>query len=302
MRKIILLLLIIVSSFMISWHAPGHMTGGAIAYYYLKENNPEVLQKVLKSLEKHPWFSAKWADTTAGLTAEEKKIALFMLASIYPDDIKRIPALDDKEQHLWHYIDYPYVPEGETVEGKPPLIPNAEEKLDSLMIALKNDHDSKERAIGLCWLFHIIEDIHQPLHTAQLFTTDHPDGDRGGNSTFITINSSTHPTVLHSYWDGLITGTIKNIPAKADTLIHRDEFKESNLAELTTDTTFKMWIKNESLEFAKNDVYKKGKIAGTKSNPSPVDQEYITNAKTIAQKRIVLAGIRLAKKLIEIYS
>ena len=44
---------------------------------------------------------------------------------------------------------------------------------------VKNQKDAEQRAIALAWLFHLVGDIHQPLHTAQLFTVDYPDGDRG---------------------------------------------------------------------------------------------------------------------------
>jgi len=38
-----------------------------------------------------------------------------------------------------------------------------------------------KRAIALTWVFHLIGDIHKPLHTVQLFTREYPNGDRGGN-------------------------------------------------------------------------------------------------------------------------
>jgi S1/P1 Nuclease len=41
--------------------------------------------------------------------------------------------------------------------------------------------DPEQKAIALAWLFHLVGDIHQPLHTAQLFTVEYPKGDRGGN-------------------------------------------------------------------------------------------------------------------------
>jgi len=46
---------------------------------------------------------------------------------------------------------------------------------------VRNGTDPGRKAIALAWLFHLVGDIHQPLHTAQLFTVDYPKGDRGGN-------------------------------------------------------------------------------------------------------------------------
>ena len=39
---------------------------------------------------------------------------------------------------------------------------------------VKNENDPERRAIALAWLFHLVGDIHQPLHTAQLFTVYYP--------------------------------------------------------------------------------------------------------------------------------
>jgi hypothetical protein len=44
---------------------------------------------------------------------------------------------------------------------------------------VKNENDGERKAIELAWLFHLVGDIHQPLHTAQLFIVEYPQGDRG---------------------------------------------------------------------------------------------------------------------------
>lgn len=42
---------------------------------------------------------------------------------------------------------------------------------------VENENDLARKAIALAWLFHLVGDIHQPLHTAQLFMADYPQGD-----------------------------------------------------------------------------------------------------------------------------
>jgi len=37
---------------------------------------------------------------------------------------------------------------------------------------VKNENDPEPKAITLAWLFHLVGDIHQPLHAVQLFTVD----------------------------------------------------------------------------------------------------------------------------------
>src|SRR5205823_6437551 len=62
-----------------------------------------------------------------------------------------------------------------------------------------------EKADALCNLIHFIGDIHQPLHTVARFTTQTPDGDRGGNQVFLRGRWKN----LHSLWDNALnlTGT-----------------------------------------------------------------------------------------------
>ena len=43
-------------------------------------------------------------------------------------------------------------------------------------IIVKNENDAERKAIALAWLFHFVGDIHQPLHTTQLFTVEYPKG------------------------------------------------------------------------------------------------------------------------------
>jgi len=72
---------------------------------------------------------------------------------------------------------------------------------------VKNGNDPERKAIALAWLFHLVGDIHQPLHTAQLFTTDYPKGDRGGNEICVRVKEAEQPMDLHRFWDGVITSS-----------------------------------------------------------------------------------------------
>jgi hypothetical protein len=37
-----------------------------------------------------------------------------------------------------------------------------------------------DKAVAVCWLMHLVGDIHQPLHAVSYYDDDHPKGDRGG--------------------------------------------------------------------------------------------------------------------------
>src|SRR5262249_54722897 len=59
-----------------------------------------------------------------------------------------------------------------------------------------NENDAERKAIALAWLFHLVGDIHQPLHTVQLFTVDYPHGDRGGNEICVRVTRAGQPMNL----------------------------------------------------------------------------------------------------------
>src|SRR5258707_10011420 len=72
---------------------------------------------------------------------------------------------------------------------------------------VKNQAPTNQRAVALTWLFHLVGDLHQPLHTIQLFSREYPHGDRGGNEVCIRLAPERAPLDLHRLWDGLLTST-----------------------------------------------------------------------------------------------
>ncbi len=302
--KIIKLLtgLLFIPLLSLSWNAGGHSTAGAIAYTYLKKNNPVILQKVLVSLQNHPWYQSRWADTLTKINPDQKDITLFMLASVWPDEVRRIPELGGGNKTKWHYINYPFIPLNEAISALAPENINAVEKLNSLLTELKTQKESEEKAINLCWLFHILQDLHQPLHTIGLFDANHPTGDRGGNDTYIKFVDSTRTWVLHSYWDKLVHAENSGYQTYAQKLLDMRIYKPSKLHELKSNLKVEDWVKNESWKLAVSKAYLNGIIKGTKENPTQVNITYDQEARALAERRVVLAGIRLARSLVQIYS
>src|SRR5262249_19822303 len=132
---------------------------------------------------------------------------LFMQAARWADDIR----MTDKQYHraLWHYINWPFKPEGQpvSVQTKSPESVNILTALTENEGVVKSANDAERRAIALAWLFHLVGDVHQPLHTAQLFTVDYPTGDRGGNEICVRVTQAGQPMDLHRFWDGVITSS-----------------------------------------------------------------------------------------------
>ena len=88
-------------------------------------------------------------------------------------------------------INFPFKPASEPEDIKP-LAPHPDNILSALTEnerRVKSQVAADQRAIALEWLLHLVGDIHQPLHTVQLFTREYPHGDRGGNEVCIRLAS-----------------------------------------------------------------------------------------------------------------
>jgi hypothetical protein len=97
---------------------------------------------------------------------------IVMQAARWPDELRNT----DRQYHrgLWHYINWPFKPEGQpaSVQIKDPESVNILTALVENESIVKNDSGPQRKAVALAWLFHLVGDIHQPLHTAQLFTVN----------------------------------------------------------------------------------------------------------------------------------
>ena len=172
---------------------------------------------------------------------------------------------------------------------------------------VKNENDGERKAIALAWHFHLVGDIHQPLHAVQLFTVDYPNGDRGGNEICIRVTQTGQSMDLHRFWDGVITSSsnVTRLRNEATALRNHEEFQRNQLTELGN-TDFESWAK-ESFEIATKIAYRNGGRIGipkggnkdcTMVAAAPVlPAGYVLNASRIADRRMILVGYRLADLL-----
>jgi hypothetical protein len=212
------------------------MLSAAIAYQVLQQENPQTIEKIKPELEKHPWYSNQWQARLRDVPFGDRDIVLFMQATRWPDDIRTT----DKQHHRaqWHYINWPFKPEGQpaNVQIREPEPVNILTALAENEKVVKNGADGERRAIALAWLFHLAGDIHQPLHSAQLFTVEYPQGDRGGNEICVRVTQAGQPMDLHRFWDGVITSSsnLTRLRNEATALRNRQEFQRSQLTELAS--------------------------------------------------------------------
>jgi S1/P1 Nuclease len=150
-------------------------------------------------------------------------------------------------------------------------------------------------------------DIHQPLHTAQLFTVEYPKGDRGGNEICVKVSQAgpgdglTQVLGRGDYLKLEFDAATK----RATALQNRQEFQRGRLTELAS-TDFESWAK-ESFEIATKIAYRNGGLSGsprggnkdcTTVTAAPVlPVGYVVSARRIADRRMILAGYRLADLL-----
>jgi S1/P1 nuclease len=293
-----------------AWNIPGHMLSAAIAHQILHEESPATIDTVKALLGQHPWHSTHWQTSLVPFAGADRDVLLFMLAARWADDIRMV----DKAQHRgpWHYVNMPFKPAGQPahIHVKPPGIPDVLTALADNRETAATDPDPQKKAIALSWLFHLVGDVHQPLHTSQLFSINYPQGDQGGNQICIRTKVGNQPTTLHSFWDDVITRSdrLPVLQKLATFLRTRQEFAKPALTELAT-TDFEGWAK-ESFEAAIAVAYRGGTLTGAPKNlkqdcrevaaAPTLTLDYIATARRVADRRMILAGYRLADSLIRV--
>jgi len=169
MRILTVLFFLFVYTTAHGWNARGHMIVAAIAY---QELDKDQRQSIIDLLTNHPEYERKWKSDYQHLDNDiELGLYLFMRAGVWPDNIRSNKHPDN---HLnapkWHYMNYelrfPYKGELKVTDQD-----NVLQAIEINLRVFKSASASKqEKAVALCWLIHLVGDIHQPLHTVSLFS------------------------------------------------------------------------------------------------------------------------------------
>jgi hypothetical protein len=191
--RIALLLVIVLASPAFAWSEKGHLVVCRLAWRQLTDEQRAQVTAILK---KHPHYEEYLSKgKPEGFSKDEW---VFMRAGAWADWV-RSGSARSYGHSMWHYINYPvtFPGGGGDPEKHQPAAgeKNAVWAMNNALDAIKNDTDVG-KAVSLTWLFHLVGDIHQPLHCVAFYSTKYPDGDRGGNSIRSRIASS--PTNLHA--------------------------------------------------------------------------------------------------------
>ena len=282
-----------------AWDPLGHMLTMKIAYD-----------------EMTPKARAELDAAIARFNAKEKPDAPYdaVTAGCWMDDARS----RTKEFNGWHYVDLPFTREGtpfpEGTRQKPDVIWATGRCED--IVKGGAEEPGIDRDVALVMLLHLVGDIHQPLHT-----TEHHDF--GGNLARIS-NLKDEPVDLifskggnlHFFWDSAYRREFKDgevtvsyatpfFTAEAPVAGHREarkivdreaaelrkKYPPESFGDVKSGSASDWALETHALGY--DLVY--GKLpAGT---PVALDKDYVDASRTCAEKRIALAGYRLAALL-----
>jgi hypothetical protein len=316
MKKVVVSLLLLVSGAapLYAWDSFGHMEVAYLAYQKL---TPAVRARAYDLLRLNPDFASWEATIPAGTSNADKQMMIFMMASIWADQIKSVPPYKDRftednpsspnvppdsptagqnigyadlyRHRYWHFIDEPFSDDGTALPGVPK--PNAETQIAAFRAALASASPDALKSYDLVWLLHLVGDIHQPLHCVTRISHGQPNGDQGGNAVKCANCDSDYGN-LHGFWDDVV-GTTSNNPDYQSVIAAAKQLPQPNpIAASALDVAG--WIA-EGVELAKTVVY--GNPIGAGGGPFTLTPEYRAAAASAARQRVALAGARLANVL-----
>lgn len=309
MRKfkalLLLALLVGLPARAVAWHDWGHMLVAQVAYLRL---SPEAKAQVDRLLGPQPENRRPLITLCAGYYTREtcEKIYDPVTIAVWMDDF-RGDSLNDAYD-TWHYINFnPFFDDMPRRPNVGPLPVNVLDRLEWSINTLRTGTGSDKRdAETLGFLYHLVGDVHQPLHAATRYTAAHPDGDAGGNGFTLKPTADSPARSLHFFWDAaggrfgydspkrprgvLDDETRARLRQYADELM-RQFPPEREPAWQNTDPH--AWVV-ESNQIARTFAYVRTKEGETPS------AEYVREAQRVSGERIALAGYRLAAVLNEI--
>lgn len=302
----------------LAWDATSHRLSVYVAWEAL---TPAERSALIKILEKHPRFTEDFLDVMPAnvMVGDEETKGRWLLgqAGVWPDLTR---GLDEEAQIRynhpnWHWIDGAWIrgsaEQGNVYVGAEPMpsihgeaqgaVKDAAD-VSNIVLAIEYNQEllqdslssPEEKAVALCWLLHLIGDIHQPLHSGALVSsTLFKTGDRGGNGIAIRDGDN-----LHSTWDG----ALRNQPFD-DTLRRMNStVRGTRLDEVSL--SIDVWLQESRQllnEFVYHDEIKvevlRSERRGTPMPAIALDDDYAGNMQAYSEDRLTLAGTRLLLSL-----
>lgn len=247
-----LITLIIVIAFLplksFAWGNKGHSIVAEVAFNYLDANTKTNLLKYLD-----------------GMSIED--------AANWMDDMKNDHTYDYMKPY--HYVNFEKGSVVKVNQGN-----NLLSTLTNTINDLKNykSFTGEEVKIKICILFHLIGDLHQPLHVGY-------GDDKGGNTMQINFNG--YGTNLHSFFD---SGIIKAKNITLQNCLKSNKFSSTEIKNI------------QQINVAEWAVQSRGYLDGIYNFKGHIISDEYVNANTIViESQIFKAGLRLASVLNETF-
>ena len=279
----------------LAWNSTGHCIVAFLAYQSMPE---EQRHEAIEILRAHPHYTEYLSrDRLAGYSEEEW---IFLRASTWPDWIRRGERREYNRPE-WHYINQPFVPAGSRVPPPDANTPNIVTQLAVCQEGLARG-TAADRAVNLCWLLHLVGDVHQPLHCVTLVDEEFPRGDQGGNLALVRIGNNRHHVKLHAMWDDLLgskptRSTLERVVGEINAF---DEEKRAKLQAAVADHRGPQEWAQESFAIAVEYAYLGGRLPLANGSYDPaeeqipeVPEDYARQAGAIARLQVAKAGERL---------
>lgn len=269
-QRLILILFFLVAP-VSAWHEEGHVLVADIAWNRLGDGGK---QEITELLRHHP----------------DPDVRTLAAASVWPDQIRQANhPFHSYSRPDWHYQDrlFQAVPEGLSVDLGGQML----EQLARQTEIYQDPSRSKvERAVALCWVVHLVGDIHQPLHNSEFYDSRFPEGDQGGNQFMVVLGEQS--LALHRLWDSAGGRFLAAVPPYRLVSYRRwfqDLHPPERFGEKLDVIDFEVWS-DECLELARL-AYEKVAFS------EPVDNQALEWIMDTAEEQITLAGYRLGRLL-----
>ena len=303
---LLILLNLLASNPLLAWSMGGHRVTAVIAAREITMRSPHTAEKLITIMRAHPaagMFEARLDDT--GTEPQARLERLFAEIAQWPDEVRGGPF---KAYHRgnWHTYGLPFAVDGFVSAISNPI---PEENMlwalrENTRIAGDPAAAPADRAVALCWVFHLVGDLHQPLHTASLYSTEFPDGDRYGAQAWVLQPHGGEAVSLHYFWDSAVQRS-QSMPEVTKTatelrLAHpHGSLDEMRIRPYRGADSYGQWTLEESHRLAISAVYREGRLSGatTKKNARRLDEDYVASARALAARRMALSGHRLAEAL-----
>lgn len=232
-----------------AWGAKGHGLVAEIAYHFLDDSTKSLVRNYISNMSIEEMST--WMDENR--------------SNSYYDYMRS-----------WHYIDF---------EKNEKYTPSADKNLLTVLFSaiqeLRKMESLKKKRIkeDILLVFHLVGDLHQPLHTGY-------GSDRGGNS--VDVRAQNFSSNLHSAWDTQILETEGVTLEKC--LQTYETFTPAEIDSFKRIQVLK-WMYGSRAYLDQVYNFKDGYL----------DSAYINRAKEIIQRQLVIGGLRLAAILTDVF-